>query len=498
MRKYIGITIGPIFDMMSLVTSPGSLWYTSYMFSSISKATCEILLEKEVKIIAPFYEKDHELFKKNDGIGLFHDRVIMEADGISIDDIKDVKKSVFEKISKDFEIDYNDLCEYILYAAAEFEVAHPILDGGKILDSLELAKKTAFKEQCNPFLKDNENIKRIAKEKLNIDENKWVLINSSGKHKGNVKSLEDIASAGQHSGMKKNDYYAIVRADGDNMSKILEMTPVDKLPEFSEKCLRYCAEVSQMVDAFGGVTVYSSGDDLLALLPCESAENKTVFDFTRDVNKKFNRIFETEINNIRNGNAKPDVKKQKPIPSLSFGIFICFEKFPLYEALAESANLLFDIAKSKKNCLAIKLQKHSGQSEGLLIKNNSIEDYLKLQTASFVPAADNKNEGSANMVLLSALYKTELFEKLFNEATTKVRVDNLFKNVFDAPYHEYNSFVHKDLPDFYNSILSESGIIPLDESGIVKDANAVKAFSFALRILKFFVEKGGKKNEKNV
>ena len=32
-KHYIAVTIGPIFETMSLVSSPAALWVSSYMFS---------------------------------------------------------------------------------------------------------------------------------------------------------------------------------------------------------------------------------------------------------------------------------------------------------------------------------------------------------------------------------------------------------------------------------------------------------------------------------
>ena len=44
-KKYIGITIGPIFETMSLTSSPVALWAASYMFSLLSRSLCEVLTE---------------------------------------------------------------------------------------------------------------------------------------------------------------------------------------------------------------------------------------------------------------------------------------------------------------------------------------------------------------------------------------------------------------------------------------------------------------------
>lgn len=43
-KSYIGITIGPIFETMNLVSSPAALWTSSYMFSSVTKKLCEVLV----------------------------------------------------------------------------------------------------------------------------------------------------------------------------------------------------------------------------------------------------------------------------------------------------------------------------------------------------------------------------------------------------------------------------------------------------------------------
>lgn len=520
-KKYIGITIGPIFDMMSLVTSPAALWATSYMFSTISKKACEKLhsgYKEKAAIISPYFnDPEDELFNKRDGIGLFHDRIIIECNGITLADINSIKNDVLIEVSKAFGLEENELSKRVLFAAAEFETEEnesPILKGGKILDSLELPKKIVFNEKSNPIadtftgaLKSddrekqrtskNSRIKDIAKTNLGIDPQNWSLLKDNSK---DIKSLEDIAASVEDSGMKKHNYYAIVRSDGDNMSKIIEKlkpaatdgNDVMTISAFSKTCLEYCAEVAKIVKQYNGVPIYSSGDDLLAIMPCSSANNDTVFDFVKDVNKTFSseNMFGPYITAIKEANKDPKQNKAIPLPSLSFGISICYSKFPLYEALEDSANLLFGIAKKddRKNCTVVRLQKHSGQSEGLLIYNDALDDFLKIHDeVKAVKGAETKNE-----LLLSALYKTEKFEYLFNEAVEDKEIQNLFINTFDAPEHNGNAFVHTVLPDFYKSIHFKNRISAITDDGLNDKLNNTKVFNYALRILKFFVEKSGK------
>ena len=59
--NYVAVTIGPIFDTMSLVSTPAALWVSSYMFSYITKTICELLLEcgvKEEDIITLEFDDD--------------------------------------------------------------------------------------------------------------------------------------------------------------------------------------------------------------------------------------------------------------------------------------------------------------------------------------------------------------------------------------------------------------------------------------------------------
>jgi CRISPR/Cas system-associated protein Cas10 (large subunit of type III CRISPR-Cas system) len=344
-------------------------------------------------------------------------------------------------------------------------------------------------------LSKNSKVKDIAKKIVDVE--KWSLI----KEDGDIKDLSDIAESVKTSGFKKHNYYAIVRSDGDNMSKIIEnlnvntinnyAEPVLTLTDFSKICLEYCSEVAKLVKEFRGIPIYSSGDDLLAIMPCDSGEKGTVLNFIKEVNKKFNEMFKPFISMINDVNAELEDDNKIAVPSLSFGISICFKKFPLYEALDDSAKLLFGIAKEKKNCIAMRLQKHSGQSEGLLIYNDALDDVLNLQKTVL------EKDVSSNDVLLSALYKTEQFSKLFLEAKTEAQIENLFINTFDASEHKNNSFVHKQLPEFYGKIRENKKILALSEDEPEKDKNDIKVFNFVLRILKFFVEKAGKEGKDN-
>ena len=196
---------------------------------------------------------------------------------------------------------------------------------------------------------------------------------------------------------------------------------------------------------------------------------ESVFQFLQKCNKKFAEFFGTF----------------NPQPTLSFGVTICYHKFPLYEALEDSQHMLFDIAKKKRDCTAVHLQKHAGQSEGLLIPNQDLETVSNC-LKDHIMSADSD-------WIHSVHHKLYTFRHLFIRAgkdTTLAK--NLMANTFDADSHQSNAFVEEHLPEFYRKLQTEMNI---EVIGNEKEKDIVDAMCYLLRILKFFVEKGGEEHD---
>ena len=456
-EQYVGITIGPIFDTVNMSSSPAALWQASYLFSAISKEICAVLAADHgvsaEDIITPFFDPQ---MTEICGVGMYPDRIIFRKGTFKIAGFSAVKNTVIGKIAEVFDLDPEYLAEYLLISAAEFEAENPILDSGSILDNLELAKPFVRAERCNPFVEiDNEKVKGLPL--VQGWGESWQLRNKQK----NIRSLPEIARSGEDDTMKKHHYYAIVRSDGDNMSKIIRSLDTAKeIRNFSNDCLTYCRNMAEVVKMFGGMTIYAGGDDLLAILPCDR-----IFAFVQEANKTFSDCF----------------KSYGEETSLSFGIVICYHKFPLYEALAQSADLLFKHAKFTKNCLAICLQKHSGQSEGLIIHNDMLERVVDLQKRIV--------ENTADDVLLSALHKIALFQAVFNNCADEQEAKNLFCNTFDADAHEGNVFLKEFLPEFFVQCVCDKKISALTNEGRIEDRALV--LGYLLRLMKFYVEKKG-------
>jgi len=481
-KQYIAVTVGPIFETMSLVSSPAALWASSYMFSYLSGTICELLCENgvaETDIITPYYSKtDSVLFDKKDGVGMFHDRVIFLAENFEMKKFKEIKEKALRKLSDVFEIDADYLRQYIQIAAVAYEAENPIFGCDKILNSRELEKPFVAQDSSQALLellfggekRANERIKDIAR-KLGIYD-RWQLSDGS-----RIKDINMIVNPNPKEApkRKKHCYYAIVRSDGDYMSKIIaSLDGEENFRSFSRDCLSYCSAIADEVAKFGGVTVYAGGDDLLAVLPCESKDGKSVFEFIASANAIFKKQFE--------GYGKDT--------SLSYGVVMCYKSFPLYEALEESAGLLFGVAKQKdhKNCTAVRLQKHAGQSEGLLIPNTALDAFLALK--NIIAQAEDGKEDENDRVIVSALHKLSLFERLLRLTDSKEAAVTLFENIFDSG-EQQTEFLHRTLPEFYFRLTKDLKLRAVTDGGAEDDP--VTALCYILRILKFFNEKAGER-----
>ena len=506
-NNYIAVTIGPVLDTINLTSSPSALWAASYMMSMLSKNICLSLIAHEVNqedIVSPYFDKDDELFNRNDGVGLFHDRVIFKADNFDIKDFPAVRDEAIENtveyfgFTKDKDIKY--FKEYFLVSAVLLENStNPIMDSGKKLDCLELAKNFVNSQKSNPILSfynsedittspsKNDAIRIQVTKEMKMSQ--WQLL---GSNREKIRSIPDIARGhGDEKKWKKYNYYAVVRSDGDRITSIIQNLKPDEIRGFSKKCMKYCSDIADKVHKdYGGVTIYSGGDDLLALMPVEyeSKEGiKNIFEFTKEANEDFIQTFKNPNQEENDGIAKDPENSSQDV-SLSFGIFVAYNAFPLYEALEQSADLLFGVAKNIKNCVAICFQKHSGQSEGLIIPNKDMQEYITFHNNCIKNTSDDADE----KVIYSAMHKFALFDYMFNNAET-AELENVFKNIFDADKQKSNSFLQKDLYEFFKKLkekLNISMIKGRDKDKKDLNSHALK-MEYILRIIKFFKEKAG-------
>jgi len=497
--KYIALTIGPIFKTLSMARKTRELWAGSYLFSYIMKNIIESLKD-DVEFILPYVGSD--IFTEGNEVGLFHDRFIFrEKESCKLDsyktlenildyELKDLARAMSKLFKKNGEkIEESELEEYlknyfqIYFLEVELdkknfkEGENEILILNNYLDNLELNGKLISKEPKNNYIAkfmNYSNRKNEIKSDAFYSKGRWEsipeialseleLIQKDRKKYNNifqnydsenerdiyqeVKNSFDIELKSYHK------YIAIVQADGDNLGEVISNLD-GKFTDFSKKLFDFAISSRDLIKDYKGVPIYAGGDDLLFFAPVVNGD-RNIFNLLDDISNRYSELFKDD---------KSDNKKT----SLSFGVSISYYKFPLYEALQEAINLLFNEAKSdKKDAIAFKVLKHSGQYfDALLHKNSSsYEKFKELLTTSI------KDTNTLNALH----YKLESQKFLLkNIVIDETKLENFFVNNFNEDIHIDNRFL-KQVREYMNIIFQEHSFF---EDGF-------KLLFSSLRVVKF-------------
>ncbi|WP_323589476.1 Cas10/Cmr2 second palm domain-containing protein [Aliarcobacter butzleri] len=424
--KYIALTIGPIYKTLKNAKKPKELFASSYIFSYIMK---NIIKEfKDRTFITP-YIKDESIFDENSPVGLFHDRFIFESIDGDLSKLEMIIIDVCNDIASQLGLEHLQVKEYLQINYFEKELddsKNPILELTPYLDTKELFFQ----------ISQDETFAKSLRRKKGDDDN----FLTAGKN-----IIDDLKK------LSHNNYYCVVHADGDNMSKAIE--DKNKIENVSKNLFEYCKESNKLIKDFGGQTIYAGGDDLLFFAPVLNKDkNKTIFELC----EKISNIFNTKI----------------PSATLSFGISINYVKFPLYEAVENSRELLFAKAKNdQRNNIAFNVTKHSGQSFETIINksNKEVYDNFLVFTSNIKGGEDMDN------FLHSIHHKIDTYKTTINLiANNKEKLQNFFDNYF-------NESIHKEYKSFFESLIDFIYVVYQDKT--IK--NKLELIYATLRFVKF-------------
>jgi CRISPR-associated protein Cmr2 len=486
---YTAITIGPIYDTISLTSSPVGMWAASYLFSYITRSLCELiigrkLVTQENDILSPYFSKDN---CNNKGIGLYHDRIVFKpADAPTVlTELDKIFDEVASKVAAAFDNHPAEwFRQYLQLHALNFKsYENPILDCSKYLDALELEMTFPTGKNSNP-LKDlfehkqkNKEIRERIRDKFS--EREWPFSVTGSEldddAKAPLKDMEHITgrwtetqkieaakkdTTAKSARKKINSYYAIVHSDGDRFGEYIKKYIKKSDPrQFSKSCLTYCSAASEKIQYYGGVTIYAGGDDLLFIAPLVSpnCDSKNLLSLIEDLRDSFGDIFSAD-----------------DPPTLSFGIAIRYYKYPLYEAFSEVYDLLFRQAKATRNAAAISLQKHSGQAVNFVLK-----DFTAATLTERIKKLIDKQMNDE--VLQSIRGKIWEFQELFAQALLigGTALKNVFTNTFDSA--EIHNIKSRDINDVYELLEA----LPCSD-----EKDKLKLLDKLLRFVKFWREEG--------
>lgn len=407
--KYLGINIGPIIKTFSMARKPKEFWAASYMFSYLMECILDRFQRENVKIelISPFYEKDEN---QRIGVGLFPDRAFyMVKHDIDVNALLSDAVKYFSGRIKMNEDVVNRFFN-IMTVSQEYQSSSEAIAGlNKTLDEMELSQVAwnsgTYDKMLDYLRKSNTNSPLF---EIAFNRNYFPIETLDEIARGNANQID----------YSYQRYVCIVQADGDNMGKIVSSKHMEgKLNDFSSHLIFFGVKVCKKINNFGGLPIYAGGDDLLFIAPVCGAGNKNILELIEEIDREYREI-QIFVNKL-NVEVENNEHIMEPVQtSMSYGISIIYNKYPLYEAWEIARNMLFAKAKniSGKNSIALNLRKNSG-SDFQMVMQKSSEIYYKLDDLirftpkeTLVSAVAHKIR--ANTQVLSVLPKEEPFTGL--------------------------------------------------------------------------------------
>ncbi|MCT4599927.1 MAG: hypothetical protein N4A32_03410 [Marinifilaceae bacterium] len=483
MARYIAITIGPIFETISMAQKTSDLWASSYMFSYIMKELTNSVSDLgDILLPLPsdgYKNKPIEHF----GAGLYPDRIYMRCsnddvfleinnkieeviDKFSKDVYSDMKKSrdfsnkeIFseEKVIKFFKsffkiysccIEINDkdnIVEVLSEYCDSFE-CHNRIESEESKFNL---KPTEKESSMNPLQWFLHNIKDsfLFKEAFPKDQRFKSLIEICTSNICGKKGYSDIIK--KHIG-KENDedlilnelkekygdticqyhkYFAIVYADGDNIGKIVKDVgrDPDELKEFSKKLFGFSLEASKKIRNKGAVPIYMGGDDMMFLSPILMKNSESnIFNLISELDL----LFKEKIVDKYPKQVSTDLKDK---PSMSYGICISYFKTPIYETRKEAYKCLENIKNPNKEEREEKNEKDKDskqKSKNLGVKNKVSVKYLKRSYKDMSFILDKSSNNQLEVFLEFLKENIGQSSHFMNGFTYKLSVNkNIIKNI---------------------------------------------------------------------
>lgn len=534
---YYGITIGPIVKTLGMTNTPAGLWTASYMFSYITKTLIELLKNNDVDILIPYYDED----ESSNEVGSYPDHIIFKGNNINNEDIKTIINNAKEKIANiickslfsDDKSKLNDVInfmnKYISIQCVKKDISdeqNVLLEMSRLLDHIELSESFVMTDNgqfLSMLFSGDGNTSDSSKAARGCIRNFINLIKGEKQkgpqvqnQDGSLKDIKSICNISLLEDLKITDYYAIVYADGDNMTSLFKNLPADKLSVFSQNCLQFTKDAAKEIEVYGGVTIYAGGDDLLFIVPLcskslDNGKRKSIFELCKELSDKFSN----DMNRLIQGSNV----------SMSFGVSVSFLRSPLYEAFEEARAMLWEaknLNEDEKNSLAVKLSKASGQSLSMCMsfKSELYTEWIKFLNDYYINVKKENNEkkdesfdsdGTEGLdkigsqknnididMVKSITYTIENYYKLYKIATDKITEDknsikNFFINMTDNSHQEsYKTYIER-VSELY---------IKLDEAEkqnkfkfIGDNDKKNTALSGILRLSKFYLEKSNQDKE---
>ena len=429
---YTAINIGPILSTLGIARKPRELWAASYLFSHLMKCIYQTAEGKGLEIISPA-KPEKDILE----VGIYPDRIFIKGAVDANELLHDAMSAFYQDLTKGEDESTKALLpdlNYFNVMATHCDEEKESLAIGKLNHQLDVLELCNFAKGDNAY----ETIYKIISKEGNSS-----LYELATNKKIAFDTIEEIAKVGNDLNAKKSHfkYFCVVQADGDNVGKTISNKGLEdgEVQKISKALVKFGNDATECIKKFGGLPIYAGGDDLLFIAPVIGKGGSHIFQLLDDLE---NNAFKDVHDKVKGLNLK-DVKDDKEYDieaSLSFGVSINYQKYPLYEALESARNLLFEKAKKieQKKAVAWSLRKHSGGTFDACFSrkdSNLWEQFMSLieattddDTVSAIAHKIRQEEALVDIVLESE-DKNQRLEALFDKV---LEYDNTKKDYFEA------------------------------------------------------------------
>ena len=480
---YTALTTGPITASLDQAHKTREIWAASYLLSSLMEKIVQHLTSGDDVVKADQFVMPYPHVRtlpaydeKIKRAGVFPDRLILESEKGLFDRLQAAVKYAKGQIAVDFKkalgndpdaetfVDRylrtdivelttqgDNVMQEVTKVLANCELQNKLIaqDGEHFVRFLENIHESGTWESVFGKKEENEGysypsmldigIRKFNKKGLTWQERralredgKFELMKQAGTNRGEKNwDEDDMLMAGLKTNEKYKDglktahkYVAIVQADGDNVGKlIVEIYKKDsgKIKDFNKAMSTFALRAVKAIMEYGGEPVYAGGDDLLFFAPVVTNDGQ-VFKLLETLDN----IFKGELSGSPALSELVDKLEKKP--SMSYGLSVTYYKYPMHEALNAGKELLFKKAKKgRKNAIAYRLQKHSGQSFDDVLHKGS--GFYRTWLQMLGMEKDN--------LISSILYNLERQKSSLGKIVfDKERLEQFFINTYNEDIHQ--------------------------------------------------------------
>jgi CRISPR-associated protein Cmr2 len=464
--NYIGITIGPVYQVLQQCRKTRHVWGASYCFSFLMK---QVLLQLQARI--PDFDRQYLLLpapaaQPVKGAGITPDQLVLRhnnepalftqvtgaieaARQILLQPLSPAQRQFVSAVIKIYTAEITttsndplrEITQQLQWLDLQQEYnAHLLTDGITWPDIIDKLNGALFFKEANtatPF----PSVNKIAAAPLHHlsafkaeteddaeQENWYALLRTQLKQKDEA----------FHNVYK---YIAVLTADGDRIGATLTKAGADQsiVREMAATLTAFTTQAVGIVQQWGGLAVYAGGDDIKCFTPVarpHETGHQTVFELIHALHQCFTQT-------LQDSKILTAFYQQHPAllqPTLSFGLHISYYKYPLNEAIAQAEDNLWQ-AKNKygRNAVVWSVRKHSGHHFTGLLDGKQPALYKDLYQLLQYTTPQND-------FLSSIMHNLYLYRKLFAVIQyDPVRMARFIRN-------SYNEDIHDTRRDFLDTV----------------------------------------------